>query len=131
LDKRETIRKNGADTDADADGCDVLIDDLIIIASVRSVFVSTHASAAAPPFSSSCASPYLRVRIRTTVVLLIPDIRPSSLTETFSNRCSRGAQWNIISYGRSRSSGEHVVLSAAVTGVVVIMKMMVRLAHCM
>jgi hypothetical protein len=26
----------------------------------------------------------------------------------------RGAQWNIISYGRSRSSGKHVILSATV-----------------
>ncbi|KAH9970725.1 hypothetical protein BGW80DRAFT_1446874 [Lactifluus volemus] len=40
----------------------------------------------------------------------------------------RGAQWNIISYVRSRSSGKHIILSAtvAVMVVVVMVKIVVR-----
>jgi hypothetical protein len=46
--------------------------------------------------------------------------------------CSRGAQWNIICYGRNRRNGEHVILSAAAAAVlVVVVKMMVRPAHSM
>jgi hypothetical protein len=49
---------------------------------------------------------------------------------------SRGAQWNIICYGRNRRNCEHVVLSAAaaavvVVVVVVVVKMMVRPTHSM